>query len=186
MKTDEESRVPIVTFRAHPPERRLRSLARGHIAGCCCCCCCCCCLHSLGSITGAIVGSFYPPPAPGETESPTAKLRDDELDGPARAVPAGPPGTSNYWLSTLAVTAGAALVSLLVYGLGSLPGVLAGLVVFLPLVQLGGSLLCALVIAVHPQLSRRAGAWERLGWITLGSVVGCVIGIVVMVVLFRR
>src|SRR5262245_6935663 len=43
-----------VQIQAHPPERRQRPVV---VAPCCCCCCCCCCLHTLGSLTGAAMGS---------------------------------------------------------------------------------------------------------------------------------
>jgi len=185
MKPHDDRNAPTIVFRAHRPERLVRSLARGHIAGVCCCCCCC--LHSVGSLAGAVLGSFFPSegPSAGAMQA-SAKLRDDELDGPVRTVPAAPAGTSIYWLSTLAVTVYASVISLLIYGAGAFPGVLGGLMILFPLVQLGGSLLCAFVIAVHPRLHQRAAAWKRLGWITLGSVVGCAIGIVAMIGVFRR
>jgi hypothetical protein len=83
-------------------------------------------------------------------------------------------------LTTLSV---ALLVFLVGVANGSPTGVeqaLFILALFLPLVQLGGSVISALVIAGHPQLRREAGAWRRLGWITLGVVVGGVLGFFVM------
>jgi hypothetical protein len=178
MKTDEGSHAPAITVRAHAPERLVRSLARGHIA-CGCCCCCCCCLHTIGSIAGAIVGSHYPPSAPSEKAALAAKLRDDELDGIVYAAPVRPTVKPRYWLWTLVVAALVTVITVAIQGQSGFPIALGILVMAFPFVQLGASLLCALEIAIRPDL-QRAGVWERLGWITLGEVIGGLLGFFVM------
>src|SRR5437868_10871902 len=106
MKPKDPGHVPVITFLAHPPERSRRP-STALYAGGCCCCCCCCCLHSLGSLAGAVVGSFYQrdTPAPYGKLPSAAKLRDDELDGSATVAPAKLSVTPLYWLGTLAAAA---------------------------------------------------------------------------------
>jgi hypothetical protein len=180
MKSHDEGDAPIIIFRAHPPERLLRSLARGHIAGACCCCCCCC-LHSLGSLAGAAIGSFYArnPPDSG-TAKPFDKLRDVELDGPAREQPARFSVNALYWLVTFG---GLVLVSMLAairYGSADIWSILFVPALFLPAIQLGGSLLCMFIIGGTPELRRDIRAWKGLGWITAATIVGCLSGILIM------
>ena len=188
MKPHGEIPAPPITLRAHPPERRRRPLAapfdQGYaFAGCTSCCCCC--LHSLGGLAGAAVGSFYPrdPPAPGGTPAPP-KLVDDEIDASAREIPAKPPINSIYWSATLVVAVLVTLVAMAKQGLGGIWLALSILALFLPAVQLGGSLLCALVLAYAPGLRQEPRAWRRLGWITVGTVAGCLVGILIMWVVF--
>jgi hypothetical protein len=179
MKTHEEEAMPRIVVRSHPPERLVRSLARGHIAGACCCCCCCC-LHSVGSLSGAAVGSFFPRnrEAPGVLK-PLDKLRDDEFDAPARAVPAGPWVGSIYWMATLAAIVVTSLWAMTRPSAG-VTGTLVILATFMPAVQLGGSVLCLLIIGGNPQLCQDARAWKRLGSVTLGTIIGCLLGILIM------
>jgi hypothetical protein len=175
-------------LRAHPPERRLRALARGEVAACCCTSSCCCCLHSVGSLAGAVIGSFYRrsmPALPGK-EASSDGLRDDELGGPGAATPAGASAAPIYWWSTTAAMAIVLLVSMARYGPEGFPFGLGVVIFFLPLVLLGGSALCALAIAAHPDLQRDVGALKRLGWITLGIVAGALLGGFCMVPLFRH
>ncbi len=178
MKTDEGPRAPAITVRAHAPERLVRSLAKGHIA-CGCCCCCCCCLHTIGSVAGAIVGSHYPPSAPSEKETFAAKLRDDELDGIAYAASVRPSVKPRYWLWTLVVAALVTVVTVAMQGLAGFPIALFILVMAFPFVQMGASLLCALEIAIRPDMQRTV-VWKRLGWITLGVIIGGLLGFLVM------
>ena len=182
MKTVAETHAPVITFRAHPPERLVRSLARGHIAGCCCCCCCCCCcLHTVGSIVGAVLGSSFPPmPVPGGKGPTAAKLLDDELDGPAPAAPAPSAVPGMFWWGTLTASGLVSLVTVAFQGPTGIPMAMVVLVLAFPFVQLGGSLLCALMIARRADLRQGAAPWKRLGWITLGVVVGGVLGFLVM------
>jgi hypothetical protein len=135
-------------------------------------------LHSLGSLAGAAVGSFYPRDrtTPMEKGRPIT-LGEDEIDEPVTRAPVRPSAKEIYWLATLGV---AVLLSLIWIRSSE---ALLGLALFLPLIQLGGSVLCALLIAAHPDQRREARAWKRLGWITLGTVGGCVIGILIMVAL---
>jgi hypothetical protein len=115
------------------------------------------------------------------------KLADDELDGPIRPLP-GPPLPINtlYWT----LTAGATCLVFLIMSAANRPeGLWAGLFMValgLPAIQLGVSLLAALILACVPGLRREPAAWKRLGWITLGSVIGCILGIVIMYVIVAR
>jgi hypothetical protein len=184
MKRANEARPPVIVLRSHPPERLVRALARGEVAACCCCCCCC--LHSVGGLAGAIVGTFYP----GESSAaggkpPVAKLRDDEIDGPSRAMPSRSGAGRLYWTSTLGVSA---LVCLWATGLARQGGDWLGvslflLALFLPVVQLAGSFVALLIVPFHPALRADLAVLKRLGRITAWTIVGAAIGIIVMVLM---
>ncbi len=179
MKQADETHPLAVTLRPHPPERRLiRSLARGEIAAHCSTCCCCC-LHSVGSLAGAVAGSFFPREADPSRAQPTAKFRDDEIDGPHGEPSDRSAVRSTYWMVTL----GGSVLTLM-YGFVRLPDSIAGtlvmLAVFVPAIQLAASVLCLLFLWAIPELRRDARAWRRLGWITLGTGVGSAIGVLIM------
>lgn len=175
---------PAIVVHRHPPERLVRALARGEVAACCTTSSCCCCLHSLGGLAGAIVGTYHPalPSEAGEEEKgiPPVGLRDDELDGPAPPAPARPGprplAVPIYWCSATGLTfltiLGAPLISP-----QRGPNLGFGLLIFFgPVVLLGGSVIAALVIAGSPSLRGDVREWKRLGWITLGMVVGTLLG----------
>jgi hypothetical protein len=185
MKSHDQGDAPTIGFRAHPPERFVRSLARGHIAGACCCCCCCC-LHSLGSLAGAAIGSFYPrvTPTAGEMQ-PSAKLRDDELDGPPGKVAARSPARSLYWLVTLGVSVLASTFVLVMSRQGDPWAAFWVLAIFMPAIQLGASLLCALIFGGVLELRQDVRAWKRLGFITLWTIFGCILGFLIMYIIAK-
>jgi hypothetical protein len=172
MKPQDPVGPPRITLRPHPPERRLiRALARGEVAAQGFCCSCCCCLHSLGSLAGAAVGSFHPHEQPDPSGKPSsARLRDDEIEGP--------PGRGTERSAARSILACMYAIA----RIGS-QGLIA-LVVFLPAVLLGGSVLTACIFASIPEVRRDLAAWARLGWITLGTVVGGGMGLLVMYLLF--
>jgi hypothetical protein len=195
MKRANEPHPPAIVVRRHPPERLVRALARGEVAECCGCGACCCCLHSLGSLAGAIAGTFNPedPPDPRVKKAPPIGLRDDELAGPAAAVPANPgPGPRSvaaagvFWWSTAALAALLIVVQPLIW-VDNGPAMRIGLViVVLPAVLLGGAMVSALVIAGVSSLRGDIREWKRLGGITLGIVAGALIGVVLILPLFLR
>ena len=177
MKQADETHPPAVMLRPHSPERRIiRSLARGEIAAHCCTCCC---LHSVGSLAGALAGSFFPREAHPSRAQPMAKLRDDEIGGPPGDAPDRSAVRSIYWMVTLGSTV---LVSLyaVVQSQLSIEGPLFALAIFMPAIQLGASVLCLLFLAAIPELRRDARAWRRLGWIALGTIAGAATGILIM------
>jgi hypothetical protein len=184
MNSEHEERRPAIAVRSHPPERLIRSLARGEVAACCCCCCCC--LHSLGGLAGAIAGTFYPSEAPAVVgKLPSAKLRDDEIDGPWRPAPARSGAGRIYWMSTLGVSAllclwVAAMVRETKDWLGASLFLLA---IFLPVIQLIGSLVALPIVWSQPDPSSDRAALKRLGRITLSAFVGAAIGMLLMVLL---
>lgn len=191
MKRADEAKRPAILLRSHPPERLLRSLARGEVAACCGCCCCCCCLHSLGGLAGAVAGTFYPADAPasqGRKEAPPAGLRDDELDRPVAVMPAGPRPvvTRIFWGASAAL----AVVTIVVPGVMQVeggPAVGIALLIFgLPLLLLAGSVVAAMVVAGMADPTEKSREWKRLGWITLGTIVGTLIGVGMLWLLFAR
>jgi hypothetical protein len=194
MKRSNVSPPPAIVVRPHPPERLVRALARGEVAACCSCCSSCCCLHSLGSLAGAIAGSFdrADPPDPGGKGKgvPPAGLRDDELDGPVAGAPAkpgsAPVAATIFWWSAAALAVLTIVASPMIWD-PTIPVLGIGvLIFFLPGVLLGGAVVSALVIASTPTLRGNPGEWKRLGWITLGIVAGALIGGILMVPLFHR
>ncbi len=138
-------------------------------------------MHSLGSLAGAAVGSFYLRQGQLPTEKATPeKLRDDELDGPAWEVPDRSSVRSIYWLVTLGVFVLASLVAIVMNGSNNFGAAVVFIALFVPALQLGGSLICSMILVGTPSLVRDVNAWKRLGWITLGTVVGCLSGLLIM------
>jgi hypothetical protein len=176
MKPHDEGHASDIVVRAHAPERLVRTLAGGHIAGAGCCCCCCC-LHSVGSLTGAAIGSFYPreSPSPGDRR-PSAKFQYDELDGPPREVASRSPTNSIYWLVTLGMSVLAFMFSMAGRGEADIRSAGVDLAVYIPAIQLGASLFCMLMFGGILELRRDSRVWKRLGFITLWSIVGCLLG----------
>jgi hypothetical protein len=138
-------------------------------------------LHSLGSLAGAAVGSFYPPnrATPIEKGAPIKPV-DDEFAGPVARAPVWPSARAIYWLATLGAAILVFLATVASSGGDARVEALFILALFLPAIQLGGALLGALVIGAHPTQRREVAAWKRLGWITLGTVGGCVLGLFIM------
>src|SRR5262249_6166142 len=136
-----------INFTAHPPERRRR---RSSViaAQACCCCCCCCCLHAVGGLVGALVGTLVRvQPSPRQID-PDAELpfRRDEED-PVFVLPV----SIVYWSVFSLVSLVSFGVSAYNSGSGGVPSnndlILAGIIIllFLPLVQLGASVLALIV-----------------------------------------
>jgi hypothetical protein len=169
-----------IRFTAHTPERRRRPTSV--TAACGCCCCCCCCLHTIGGLVGAISGSLLavrPRPRPVDPSFPFP-FRRDEIDQDEGTFPVA----VVYWLLVLL---GVGLVSVYYFITGSTGGTLdpnnlfIGALIalfFLPLVQVGASVLALVVAAVF--YTDKASAMIRVGKITLWSVVGTVVGILIM------
>jgi len=168
------SERPGVELRRHPAERRpTPSVVLPQVA---CCCSCCCCLHSVGGLIGGILGSVVKLPEEPKPVDPDFPFpfRRDELENEQDLVPA----TGLYWALVLFVFSCVAIW----YGFFDRPrsvvvGIVAALV-FLPAIQLGASVLAAVVIAAF--YTDKANALNRLGRITLLSFVGTLIGIGIM------
>jgi hypothetical protein len=172
-----------VTIVAHPPERgRTRALAPAQAGASCCCCCCC--LHSLGAIIGAGI-------APAFGRRRTIRTQEEEdyadfgVDRPVRGH--GPSAVGLFWLSTLV------LGSLVIIGGGILSaaqtvsgefvsGALGGLfaiVMLAPALFLIAAAVAALILGLSGRPDKLLEL-RQLGRITLGMVLGTVIGIVPM------
>ena len=135
----------------------------------------------MGSLAGALAGSFFPREADPSRAQPTAKLRDDEIGGPPGEAPDRSAVRSIYWMVTLGA---AVLVSLFAVAQSelSIEGPLFILAIYMPAIQLGASVLCLFFLSAIPDLSRDARAWRRLGWITLWTIVGAAVGLLAMVI----
>ena len=164
------SRVP-VQLHAHPPERGRR---RGVVVygGCCCCCCC---LHSAGGLLGATIASAAESAQPARKRE-SVYTRPIDVTRPTATL--GP--VPLYWLCL----AGMMLVPCFY---GSLIGghIGAGIwaaVVYFPGVQLGASVLAVLVVLSSYRTGRRE-AFGVLAAITAMTVIGALIGGVLVVVL---
>jgi len=167
---------PPVQMQAHPPERRQRggvNLACGATT----CCCCCCCLHSVGGLVGAAVAPVLGTAQPKPWRQRLVQHYYDDEDEPQRAQP-GVSGAGLYWLLLLAVTPGAAGVVFLLVRDVLVTGILLAL--GLPLLQIGASVLSFIGLALWPRPDQTL-QMSQVGKITLGSVVGTVLGLVVMV-----
>lgn len=149
-----------ITVQVHPPERGRPPAV---VAPCCCCCCCCCCLHSVGGIVGAAIPSV---------------------------MTTGRAGAGAYWLTLAVVTAlglmAGALSFLSMDSSGEWMGgaVIEAVVLLLvmPGVQLAAAVIALGVVGLGPSewFRDRAACLAAVGKITLGTVVGTVVGLVVM------
>jgi hypothetical protein len=178
MTTPAKTPRSALQWTAHPPERRRQGSPV--ILPCGCCSCCCCCLHTLGSLIGGIVGSTQPIRARARPVDPDFPFpfRRDEFDVEAETLPAG----ALYWLLVCLglgvgslwyfLSEGARRPEDLFYGF------LVSLIFALPVVQLGASVVAALIVAVF--YADRATSMIRVGKITLWSLVGTGIGIAIM------
>jgi hypothetical protein len=165
---------------AHAPERGKRSASV--TAACGCCCCCCCCLHSIGGLVGAITGSLLtvrPRPRPVDPSFPFP-FRRDELDQDEGTFPIA----IIYWLLVLLLIAA---VSVYYFLTARTSGVLDPSDLFLgalialfclPALQLGASMLTLIAALFYMD---KVTALIRVGKITLWSLVGTVVGILIMV-----
>lgn len=143
-----------VQFEKHQPERR-----RGFGGYLFCgggCCCCSCCLHTLGGLIGAALATATKPAEGGSA-------------------------TGFYWTCVLIQAAICILASAAL-------SVMTGLVIaltFLPLMQLIASLVTYVWILTRGSESPdRAANLQTLGSITLWSVIGAVLGLMLMMLGF--
>jgi hypothetical protein len=172
------SAAPSIQLTAHPPERHRR--ADPVILPCACCCCCCCCLHSVGSALGGLIGSVkqldLPPREITDPDFPFPFRRDEvEEEGPL--VPVG----VVYWLLVIFLLGVGALWYFLSARSGRPEDLLTGLIIglcLLPIPQLGASILAS--ISVFLFYEDRRAAFARLGYITLYSFIGTVIGLMLL------
>jgi hypothetical protein len=140
----------------------------------------------VGGLAGAVVETFYPREASAAgCKPPSAKLRDDEIDGPWRAVPAGTGVGRIYWISTLVASALTCLCAVgFAQGVGTwLAACWLLLAIFWPAIQLAASILALLIVQSRPDLSGDRAALKRLGRITLAAILGAAIGMFVMVLM---
>jgi hypothetical protein len=187
MKPKSQERACVITLQAHPPERRRRRSTEllSQLNGCCCCCCCCC-LHSLGSLVGAAWASASASrdSAAGANQS-LIKYPDDEIGGRVQEPPFQILVNRIYWGLVVAIS-GLVLLYLMAKAQPTPnPLDLIVLAVFLPLVQLGASVLTAFVIACFSSDRYQKGrAWAVLGRITAWTLIGAVIGSLIMVLAY--
>jgi hypothetical protein len=183
--TPEQSPEPI-RLTAHPPERRRRSSVIA--AQACCCCCCCCCLHTIGGLVGALVGSVIrldPTPRYADPDAEFPFRRDEEL--PTFVVPA----SLVYWV-VFSLASGLAWTGYVLYQMSGAPNsqeMIEGaviLIMLLPVVQLLASILALIVVALLPRSVSpdRPVALRRVGFITLWSFVGTMVGTLIMLLPF--
>jgi hypothetical protein len=169
-----------VTLTCHAPERGRGGAPAILPAGCCCCCCC---LHTLGGITGAVIGSA--------TQMPSRPAYDPDPDAPfpyRRDVfeedqPLLSPALL-YWLMVALAVVATVGVTPFVAGSGAadimddLAGGLFVAIMFLPALQMAASLLAVIVVAIfYPE---RGYALRRLGRITIFWFAGTALGMLLM------
>jgi len=152
---------PSIEFEAHPPERRRRS----RDVVCCCGCCCCCCLQTLGSLVGASIVAAR--------AAKTPKAIPSTADGTVPVVLASVNthlGASVYWKAL----GGLVVITALFCG-GDSSATLLWLLLGMPFIQLGASLLAAIFLACSSNPDKSAGLrqiWVITLWTILGGAIG--------------
>ncbi len=196
----------------HPPERRTRRPVTAH-CGCCCCCCCCLHTVGglIGAAVGSASGAAAPPawyeddvaraaaapPAArgstsvksaggdvtGEPSRPTALRPEIDEDNFDIRRPSQLSAAALFWYISL-VAGALGLLYAIAAGGGS--GLLVGVVILLlvfPAVQLGAAVI-ALGVVLFSGRSDSGHQMRQLGKITLGLVIGTLLGVGVMFLLF--
>lgn len=163
-----------ITIERLPPERTATMPVAAAAGGCCSCCCCC--FHTVGSLIGAAAAR---PPIGPTGELPVAAIGGAALE-PKYSV------NREYWMSFLV----ASVITMMILavelsGNDKLIGMFVVYAIVAPAVQLAASL-SALVITLT---SKRPGQSERLrhlGKITMFSVVGALLGGIVIFAMFQK
>jgi hypothetical protein len=163
-----------ITIERLPPERTATMPVAAAAGGCCSCCCCC--FHTVGSLIGAAAARAPIGPA---GEPPVATIG---------GAPTEPKYSVNreYWMSFLV----ASVITMMILavelsGGDKLIGMFIIYAIVVPGVQLAASI-SALVITLS---SKRPGQSERLrhlGKITLFSVIGTLLGGIVVFAMFQK
>ena len=171
-----------VDFVAHPPERYRRSGVPAQAGGCCCCCCC---LHSLGGLIGAAV-SLHLGGGPAYRTDAAVEEYDDGFDQPRSVVAStARPDESHgrftanslFWQSFLFLMFLAMVVGTI--SSQSLFGPAIIILMLMPLLQLASAAIALFALAVSSRTDR--GYQLRcLGRLTLGTIVGSLLGLGVM------
>jgi hypothetical protein len=170
------------TIQRHEPERAASRADAVAPAGCCCCCCCCC-LHTVGGIIGGVMGSVKDVPPTravrfnDDDDEPPIPFRRDAFEDENSPLPV----PLLYWLLVLFLGAVTAAVTYLNDPRGE-PGtlVLGAIlaIMVLPALQLGASLLTTIIVLIfYPD---KSFPLRRIGWITLYSFLGTMIGVTMM------
>jgi hypothetical protein len=163
-----------ITIERLPPERTAITPVAAAAGGCCSCCCCC--FHAVGSLIGAAMAR---PPQVAPPEAPVATIAGSPTE-PKYSV------AREYWMSFLV----ASVITMMILGVyldGSdrLAGMGIIYALVLPAVQLAASI-AALVLVLT---SKRPGRDERLrhlGKITLYSLLGALLGGVLVIAMFAK
>lgn len=163
---------PEIQVEKHPPERRHRKVVTAH---CGCCCTCCCCLHSVGGLVGAGLGSV---PVPALDEGYYIEDPDNPGQYKLIRVPGQKTGRSVvglYWVIFGILCGMASLAPVGGFGLGFFLAI-----IFLPGIQLVASFAALIAIAFR---GGSKAEYQQIGKITLGTIIGSVIGFGIMYVL---
>lgn len=201
---------PTIGFESHRPERRRRAGTTLYGPGCCCCCCC---LHTVGSLLGAVVAPAFgapgsspitvppgaadhvtaPPPETGikAVESAIQSDRPDPIrleadeDQPSilYAGGSGVTAVSLFWVFLCFLSVACVVwVTLVAGGRDACGGAVLLLALTMPGLQLGSIVLVAIVMSFWTRPDR-GFQFGQLGRITLGTFVGTVAGILLMLLI---
>ena len=200
---------PTIGFESHQPERRRRAGTTLYGPGCCCCCCC---LHSVGSLLGAVVAPAFgapasspitippgvadrvtsPPPETGikavesaiqsDRPAPIRLEADEDRPSVLYAGGSGVTAVSLFWMILFAISVVCGIWFTSVGGGDSCGGALLILAMTMPAVQLASIVLVAIVLSFWTRPDR-GYQFSQLGRVTLGTVVGTVAGVLLMILI---
>ena len=200
---------PTIGFESHRPERRRRAGTTLYGPGCCCCCCC---LHTVGSLLGAVVAPAFgspgsspitippgvadhvtsPPPETGikavesaiQSERPEPIRLEADEDRPSilYAGGSGVTAVSLFWMILFALSVICSVWLAVAGGSDSCGGALLVLAMTMPAFQLGSIVLVAIVLCFWTRPDR-GHQFSQLGRVTLGTFVGTVAGILLMILI---
>lgn len=163
-----------ITIERLPPERAATMPVAAAAGGCCSCCCCC--FHTVGSLIGAAAARAPNGPA---GDPPTATIGGAPTE-PKYSV------SREYWMSFLV----ASVITMMILAAEIDSGdKLLGMVIVYAIVAPGVQLAASLSALVITLVSKRPGQSERLrhlGKITLFSVIGALLGGIVVFAMFQK
>ena len=157
----------------HPSERGGRR--QRYVVLYSCCCCCCCCLHSIGGAIGVLAAGGFEPIQSSAESKPGLSIQ------------------GLYWTSFL-ITILLGAVGFAVYceinpnfvrrGGGLVSNLGVSLLLFGPIWLLAAGIVSAFRLRIRKDLPDAEKCWKKLGQIVAMSILGSIIGGIILYVLF--
>lgn len=169
-----------ISFEVLPAERKSRP-AVALCIGCTSCCCCCCCVHTAGGVIGAAIATKAARSAVNNIKVDLQQANQYNYNQQNEIIKNTQASVQRltwvYWIVLLVCSLVSFLISLLLISEVTITSVVYFALV-LPILQIVAFFLTLPFLAIVPD---RSAGFKALLKILLGSVVGMVLGIMVMI-----